>query len=286
MQHRPVPQTEFVKLNQFSASRMLWAARNALEAHEKAGLGAEPSADALRNFMPQVSAHISLRKAVIANTGKPTNPELQLADRKVDVTYSRFHGRVMDTPVLYGDDSPQGRAAHRLLNGPLALPVASVTNVDRVEEEALLKEIIHDIEANHLADVQTLELVTHFELLKHDADAFFREMTIDASRPQLPTRTQLEEERKHLQAQMIACILRVLGKFPEPTEADLKMRTLLLSPFAIQNDKISEYYRNRRNSPNSIAPEIDPDSGEEFPETEQATEQEATSAPAPQPTHA
>lgn len=257
---------------------MLWAARNALEAHEKAGLAAEPAAVALRNFLPLVSAHISIRKAVITGTGKPVNPELQLADRKVDVTYSRFHARISEMPTLFGENSPQGKAAQRMLKGPLALPVAAVTNVERVEEEALLKDIILDIETNHLNDVRDLELMTHFELLKHDADAFFREMTLDASLKQLPTRTQLEEDRKNLQSHMTACILRVLGAFPESTEADLKMRTILLSPFAIQNDKISEHYRNRRNSSDTIPPEIDTDTGEEL------TPPQLTTDVSPQPT--
>ncbi len=85
-------------------------------------------------------------------------------------------------------------------------------------------------------------------------------MNIDAMRSQLPSRAGLEEDRKHLQALMIACIHRVYGAYPNPTEEHLKMRNALLSPFALQNDRIGDYLQKHR-SPTHSLPEIDAHSG-------------------------
>ena len=262
MTYRPVVVTEFADVYQFGPSHMYWAARNSLAAHEARGLGDTESAKKLREFIKDLKAHIGVRAQVIAAEARPTNPLLVDADRKVDVTYGQFIRRIRNEIRLYGEKSERGSAALRMLDSPLGMPISAVTNVERIEQESLLKNIIHVIEGNFLDDVETLELGSHFELLKEDTSEFARLMTFDSSKERLPTRTELEEERKELQARMVGCMYRILGSYPGLTEEDLEMRSSLLGPFAIQNDRIGAYMRKRRGAGSRIPPEIDEETGE------------------------
>lgn len=262
MAYRPVSQSEFANFYQFPATHMQWAARNSLAAHEAQGLGNSPSADALKSFLIKSGEHIQTRRQVLARQNGGVNASLVAADRKVDATYARFVERIRTEPDLYGRKSSRGKAALRLLRGPLALPIPSVTNVDRVEEEGLLKAIIAEIDANHLADIATLEFGALYRLLKDDMAEFVRQMSVDSQDEKLPSRSALEEDRRHLQALMLGCIYRILGMYPDPIAEDLEMRTHLLGPFAIQNDRIGEYHRRRRGHGAALPPDADPETGE------------------------
>ncbi|MBA2664980.1 MAG: hypothetical protein H0U74_22020 [Bradymonadaceae bacterium] len=264
MKTRLVTQSEFSGFNQFGPSHMNWAGRNSLAAHVVKGLEDSPSASALRAFGARVDEHSLLRLQIHSYELQPTNALLVAADRKVDVTYSRFVGRIEDEPTLFGAASLRGQAAQRLLDGPLSMPVASVTNVERIEEAMLLQSILAEINAGHLADIETLGFNVHYQLLIDDTAEFIRQMTYDASLKSLPTRSELEERRKHLQALMLGCIYRIQGLCPDPTDEHLELRTALLGPFAIQNDRITAYHRNnrKRGRPKALAPEIDPATGE------------------------
>ncbi len=262
MKLRPVAKNEFVDLYQFSASQMHWSVRNAIAAQEEENLGASRSAQALNALLPQVAVHITrLNNQLFAQT-LPASPALQTADRKLDGTYSRFVSRVGDMPILYGEGSERGKAALKLLKGPLSLPISAVTNIERQEQETLLKDILDRIRANHLPDISTLEVEAHFQLLEQEYTEFVRQMSVDARMRTAPSRSELEEERKHLQSLMVGCILRILGDYPDPTNEDLAMRTKLLGPFAYQKDLMAQYYRRRRSGAALAPPEVDSDTGE------------------------
>ncbi len=262
MSYRPVVVTEFADVYQFGPSHMYWAARNSLAAHEARGLGDTEGAEKLREFIKDLKAHIGVRAQVIAAEARPINPLLVDADRKVDVTYGQFIRRIRNEIRLYGEKSERGSAALRMLDSPLGMPISAVTNVERIEQESLLKNILNTVEGEFLEEVDTLELGSHFELLKEDTSEFVRLMTFDSKKERLPSRTELEEERKELQARMVGCMYRVLGQYPELTDEDLEMRSALLGPFAIQNDRIGAYMRRRRGGGSRIPPEINDETGE------------------------
>ena len=262
MPYRPVTLTEFVDMYNFGPSHMLWAVRNSLVAHRDHNLEDSPSAAALKALKPKLEEHIKARSKVQTAENRPTNPLLVQADRQVDVTYSRFVRRIRMELDLYAEDSKRGQAALRMLDGPLGMPITSVIHVDRVEQEGLLKNIIRHVETNLAEEVKLLELTSHFELLKEQVDEFIKLMTLDSKRQRLPSRSELEEVRKELQAEMNGCMFQIFAAFPGLKEEDLEMRTALLGPFAIQNDRIAEHFRRRRGGGSNIPPAADDDTGE------------------------
>ena len=262
MPYRPVNMTEFVDMYIFGPSHMLWAIRNSLAAHEAHGLGQTDSADALRTLLPKVSDHIRIRSQVLTDENRPTNPLLVTADRRLDVIYSQFVQRIRQELVIYDDNTDRGRAAKRMLDSPLGMPITAVIHTDRIEQEALLRNIVAEIEEHFLDEVETLELESLFQLLKEQLQEFVALMTLDAKRTRLPTRTELEEERRQLQAEMNGCMFRIFAAFPGFTKEEIEMRAALLGPFAIQNDRIGEYQRRRRGGGNPVPPAVDADTGE------------------------
>lgn len=278
MLYRPVTITEFADIYQFGPSHMQWAARNSLAAHEDKGLENEDSTQALESFLLRVTDHIRLRSEVAAEENRPTNPLLVEADRKVDGTYSKFVKRIRSDRELYGPESERGKAATRMLDSPLGMPISAVTHVERIEQEALLKNIIQEVESRFSDELDTLELQSHFTLLKEQTNEFIELMSVDAAQPRLPSRTGLEEERRELQAQMCGCIFQILGAYPGVGQADMEMRTVLLGPFAIQNDRIAEYNRRKRGG-GQIPPEVDEDTGEIIEDSEEPTTPQEPSTP-------
>ena len=280
MPYRPVSLTEFVDMYNFGPSHMQWAARNSLAAHKDRGLADTDSAEALQRFLKKVGAHISLRAEVLTEENRPANPQLMAIDRRVDVTYSRFVRRIRMELDLYAPDTKRGQAAARMLDSPLGMPISAVTSVDRIEQMSMLKNIIKSVERDFSSELATLELKSHFQLLKDQTAQFVELMTLDSNRKRLPSRTELEEARKDLQAEMTGCMFRILGNYPNLTEKDLEMRTTLLGPFAIQNDRIGDYLRRRRGGGSPIPPAVDDETGEILEDREPASPTIEEPAPA------
>lgn len=280
LQDRVVTVVEFADIYQFGVSHMSWAARNSIIAHQSLGLEDSPSGKALVTFKGNLDIHAERRDKVEVSRNKGANPLLVKADRKVDVTYGHFVRRLRAAVELHGIDSERGQAAARMLQGLLGRQISSVTQVDRFEQEYLLKRIIAEIEERFVDEVETLELNTHYKMLKDDTDNFSRLMTRDVERRRLPSLSELEEERKDLQAEMVGCIFLILGTYPRLNEEDIEMRSALVGPFAIQNDRIGEYLRRRRGGGSPIPPAVDDDTGE-FPDEEQEPTEPVVADPQP-----
>lgn len=260
---RAVAQDEFVQTYKLDHTRAAWAARNAVSIARREGAAAA-IVSCFEELHAMATDHGKLLKAYAKGQSPTADPQLVTADHRLDRNFSSFHHRVEMEVEIYGSDSPRGKAAQAMLDGPLSAPVHSVTNVHREEQETEMREILDTLESEHLNGIKICELESHFDVLKGDFADFVERMSVEFDTT-APTRDAVRASAEDLQAKILECIWRAGGAFPTNSPQDLEMRSKLLGPFAVQNDKLAAFYRAHRGGQ---PPAVDPDTGQEDPATD------------------
>lgn len=255
---RTVPQDEFIDTYKQDHTRAQWSARNALEAAKQENVDPELT-DCLQELYDRCVSHSGLLQAYSVAQEQVVDPEVGPADNRLDRNYSSFVAKVETEIDLYGADSARGKAAQKMLGGPLRAPVHTVTNVHREEQESTMGTIIGQLANDFVNEIKTCELEAHFDVLQADFDEFVAKISVDHDAA-APTKHAIKASEERLRAKMYECIWRIGGAYPTTSESDLRMRSKLLGPFAIQNDRLAEFYR--RNA-GGQPPVVDPQTGED-----------------------
>ncbi|TXD37370.1 hypothetical protein FRC96_08490 [Lujinxingia vulgaris] len=257
---RIVSQSEFFNSYALPPSRLGWAARRAREGIEKVQPAPPAEIGACNEELIAMTERYAERhRTREAARSAKSDPELALSDNKLDKSFSNFVSRARMEVEDHGKDSVRGKAAQRLLDGPLNVEVHSVTNVAREDQEAMLRSILNDLEAKHLRDISACGLSASFEVLQVAFKAFAEAMSQAIKTEAAPTFEELQQLKADIASKSVELIHRVNGAYPTTSEEDRKNRSLILGPFALQNDRAAEFYR--RNRGQNQLPDVDLDTG-------------------------
>ncbi|RAL21194.1 hypothetical protein DL240_13765 [Lujinxingia litoralis] len=256
---RIVSQSEFFNSYVLPPSRLGWAARRAREGIGKVEPAAPPEIGACNEGLIAMTEHYAERhRAWQAARSERADPELALSDHKLDKSFSNFVSRARMEIEDHGEHSPRGKAAQRLLTGPLNVEVHAVTNVAREDQEAMLRSILTDLDASHLRDIEACGLLASYAVLQADFKAFAEAMSQAIKSEAAPTTEELQQLAADISSKSVELIHRVNGAYPTTSEEDRKNRSLILGPFALQNDRAAAFYRKSRGQ--NRLPDIDPES--------------------------
>jgi hypothetical protein len=255
---RFVPQNEFYDSYELPVSRIHWAAYGAQKGAAKVG-ASPPLVKSIEELVQMCLAYAVGRRAWSAEINNEANPQLKKSDYSVDRSFSNFVTRVELEAEDFGPETPRGKAARKLLAGPLNVEVFAVTNATREEEASMLGVIVEEVDTDYFDEVRTCGLEEHFAMLHTDLDTFVTEMHQNPDDAPAPTTDQLEAQAERIRSKMIEVIHRANGAWPTTSEHDGINRSHVLGPFAVQNDRAGAYYRRNNGS---TLPDIDPETGE------------------------
>ncbi|WP_230467878.1 hypothetical protein, partial [Lujinxingia vulgaris] len=187
------------------------------------------------------------------------DPELALSDNKLDTSFSNFVSRARMEVEDHGKDSVRGRAAQRLLDGPLNVEVYSVTNVAREDQEAMLRSILKELDAGYVQEIEACGLGASYAVLQADFKAFSEAMSQAIKTEAAASTEELQRLAADIRSKSVELIHRVNGAYPTTSEEDRKNRSLILGPFALQNDRAAAFYRKNRGR--NRLPDVDVDTG-------------------------
>ena len=257
---RIVSQSEFFDSYALPPSRLGWAARRAREGIEKVQPAPPASiVDCNGELIELTERYATRHRTWQAARSAKADPELALSDNKLDKSFSNFVSRARMEVEDHGKDSVRGTSAQKLLDGPLNVEVFAVTNTAREDQEAILRSILNDLEAKHLRDISACGLSASFEVLQADFKAFAQAMSQAIKSEAAPTFEELQQLKADIASKAVELIHRVNGAYPTTSDEDRKNRSLILGPFALQNDRAAEFYR--RNRGQNHLPDVDLDTG-------------------------
>ncbi|RVU45829.1 hypothetical protein EA187_08710 [Lujinxingia sediminis] len=257
---RIVSQSEFFNSYALPPSRLGWAARRAREGIGKVEPAAPPEIGACNEGLIAMTEHYAERhRAWQTARRERAAPELALSDNKLDKSFSNFVSRARMEVEDHGKDSVRAKAAQKLLDGPLNVEVFAVTNTAREDQEAILRSILNDLEASYAQDIEACGLSASFDVLQADFKAFAEAMSQAIKSEAAPTTEELQQLAADISSKSVELIHRVNGAYPTTSEEDRKNRSLILGPFALQNDRAAAFYR--RNRGQNTLPDVDLDTG-------------------------
>lgn len=257
---RIVSQNEFFNSYSLPPSRLGWAARRAREGIEKVEPAPPASiVDCNGELIELTERYAKRHRTWQAARGAKVDPNLAMTDNKLDKSFSNFVRRARMEVEDHGKNSLRGKSAQKLLDGPLNVEVFAVTNTAREDQEAILRSILTDLEAKHLRDISACGLSASFEVLQADFKAFAEAMSQAIKTEAAPTTEELQQLSADITSKAVELIHRVNGAYPTTSDEDRKNRSLILGPFALQNDRAAEFYRRNRGQNN--LPDVDLNTG-------------------------
>ena len=265
--------SEFMNVYTFPPGRREFVLRSMAEVARRLGL--KDLAKGMQQAVEHENKLRDMERALAADRARSTPPRLRELDPELDLTIGAMYRQLSEAvAVLKG--TPRAEAAERILGDLLPEGAAAVVHLAYPEQAAECESVRSKLQREYADDVRVAGIQPYVDRMAVLTPEYVslvkeyktgREITLD----------EVRAAREQGQENLLVALVKVLGRYADPTPENIQARSELLAPFRFHTEAIRRYYQSRRS-----VRDVDPNTGDEVPEALDQPLVEVQAVPAPE----